>query len=256
MKTGGYIRLWRKITETSFYKKPKTAHLAIFLLLEANHKPFKMIYNQKELIIERGQLVTGLYKLRRMTGLSIQNIRTSLKILANIGFLTSKSTSELTIINVCNYNEYQQEPTSKLTSKLTNDQQTTNKRLTTIQEGEEGEEGEENNNSNSNSNSNNEEQQQRKKPAKIKHGDDVYLTLQEFEKLKVQFGKSGANERIERLDTYIGSTGKKYKSHYKTILNWEGRNYGAGKNNSGYGFKGDNTAGQPTTKFKDAGIPD
>lgn len=25
---------------------------------------------------------------------------------------------------------------------------------------------------------------------------------------------------IERLNNYIGSTGKKYRSHYHTILNW------------------------------------
>jgi hypothetical protein len=29
-----------------------------------------------------------------------------------------------------------------------------------------------------------------------------------------------AKEKIERLNNYIGSSGKKYKSHYHTILNW------------------------------------
>jgi uncharacterized phage protein (TIGR02220 family) len=130
----GYIKLWRKIIETSFFKKPNALQLAIYLLLEANHKPYQMIYDNQELTIGRGQLTTGLFKMQEHTGLSIQNIRTSLKILVNSQFLTKKSTSKLTIITLCNYNEYQSGPTSKLTSKPTNEQQTSNKQITTIQE--------------------------------------------------------------------------------------------------------------------------
>ena len=49
----------------------------------------------------------------------------------------------------------------------------------------------------------------------------VLLTGKEAESLINQFGEDGANERIERLSLYLLSTGKKYKSHYYTILNWE-----------------------------------
>lgn len=49
---------------------------------------------------------------------------------------------------------------------------------------------------------------------------NVKLSEDEFEKLKVQFGEGSAQERIERLSAYIASKGKKYKSHYATILNW------------------------------------
>jgi hypothetical protein len=47
---------------------------------------------------------------------------------------------------------------------------------------------------------------------------NVKLTDAEFEKLKASF--PDYQERIERLSAYIASTGKKYKSHYATILNW------------------------------------
>ena len=54
-------------------------------------------------------------------------------------------------------------------------------------------------------------------------GDFVYLTTEEHTKLVEKFGETDTKDRIERLDNYIGSTGKKYKSHYHTILNWAGR---------------------------------
>ncbi len=59
-----------------------------------------------------------------------------------------------------------------------------------------------------------------KKPVKHKYGEynNVLLTDEELEKLKTEF--SDWQERIERLSSYVASTGKSYKSHYATIRNW------------------------------------
>lgn len=61
----------------------------------------------------------------------------------------------------------------------------------------------------------------RKEESKKKYGEhlNVLLTDEEFEKLKSTFS-SDYQERIDNLSFYIGSTGKTYKSHYLTILNW------------------------------------
>ena len=58
---------------------------------------------------------------------------------------------------------------------------------------------------------------------KHKHGalKNVFLTDEELEKLKSKF--KDYQERIEDLSIYIGSSGKKYESHYLTILNWDRR---------------------------------
>ena len=58
---------------------------------------------------------------------------------------------------------------------------------------------------------------------KVKHLDFVLLTDKEYKKLCELFGKSQADIMIEKLNNYIGSKGKKYKSHYFTILNWAGK---------------------------------
>lgn len=59
-----------------------------------------------------------------------------------------------------------------------------------------------------------------KKPVKHKYGEynNVLLTDAELEKLKAEY--PDYEDRIERLSSYVESTGKKYKSHYATIRNW------------------------------------
>ena len=58
------------------------------------------------------------------------------------------------------------------------------------------------------------------KKQKHKYGEynNVLLTDEELEKLKSEY--PDYEERIERLSSYVASTGKKYKSHYATIRNW------------------------------------
>lgn len=62
--------------------------------------------------------------------------------------------------------------------------------------------------------------QKPKKPVKHKYGEyaNVLLTDEELDKLKSDY--PDWEERIERLSSYVASTGKSYKSHYATIRNW------------------------------------
>jgi hypothetical protein len=57
-----------------------------------------------------------------------------------------------------------------------------------------------------------------KDKVKEKHLDFVFLTKEEYQSLKDRF--PDLHERIERLNTYIGQKGDKYKSHYFTIIAW------------------------------------
>lgn len=47
----------------------------------------------------------------------------------------------------------------------------------------------------------------------------VYLYDEEYDKLKLCIHENKLKNLIGRLNDYIGSTGKKYKSHYYTIIN-------------------------------------
>jgi hypothetical protein len=65
--------------------------------------------------------------------------------------------------------------------------------------------------------------EEKPKNQKHKYGEykNVLLTDEELEKIKDEY--PDYLERIERLSSYVASTGKSYKSHYATIRNWARR---------------------------------
>lgn len=60
----------------------------------------------------------------------------------------------------------------------------------------------------------------------------VKLTRSEYEKLILSLGDSLTKDLITQLDLYVASKGKKYKSHYATILAWSRRKIDGVKSNS------------------------
>ena len=82
------------------------------------------------------------------------------------------------------------------------------------------------------------------RPHKHKYGEykNVLLTDNELEKLKAEY--ADYLDRIERLSSYLASTGKTYKSHYATIRNWaradaeKGRSNGAKPNTQDFSALG------------------
>ena len=127
----GWIKLHRKMLETSFANKPFVGWLFVNLLLLACHKTHKIIWNKEELKIERGQILTGRKQLSEQTGISEQSIRTALTSLKSTNTITIKKYSKFSIISIKNYSLYQ---TS--TSKSTNNQPATNQQVTTYKKEE------------------------------------------------------------------------------------------------------------------------
>lgn len=71
-------------------------------------------------------------------------------------------------------------------------------------------------------------------PAKNSYGEfnNVKMTTAEFEKLVQAEGSDRANALIEELSSYLASSGKRYKSHYATLLNWGRRKDKEGEKNA------------------------
>lgn len=87
------------------------------------------------------------------------------------------------------------------------------------------------------------------------YGEGAFVRLRalEYEKLIKEHGQEKINEIIQDLDDYIGSTGKRYKSHYHTIKMWLKRN--AEKQNARNSAKKDSLfhacdKGKAPTKWK------
>lgn len=190
----GYIAIYRKLKDWEWYKNSVVKDVFIDCLLSANHKDGKWQGH----CIKRGQFISSVGNIANSTGFSIQNVRTAIKSLKSTNELTSKSTNKYTVFTVLNYDLYQ--GANKQTNKqLTNKQQTTNKQLTT------------NNNDNNEKNVNND---------KNIYAENVKMTQDEYDKLVEQYGLAKTDDWIDRVNLYKGSTGKKYKSDYMTILSW------------------------------------
>ncbi|MCX6497189.1 MAG: hypothetical protein NTU93_00130 [Arthrobacter sp.] len=99
--------------------------------LEANHTDGMWAGHQ----IKRGQIFTGLKSISRRTGLSIQQVRSSIELLESCGELTRQPTGDGTLYTIVHYEAY--DGLSEIaTSQPTSVQQASNKRLTTSKEEE------------------------------------------------------------------------------------------------------------------------
>lgn len=128
--SNGFVVLHRAFMEWEWYDNPNVMRLFLHLILKANHKDKKW----RGIAVQRGQVIVSLDKLSSELGLSVQQIRTAIKKLKSTGEIASQSTNNYTLVTLVNYDKYQKgEPkaTSEITSEVTNEQQTDNKRITT-----------------------------------------------------------------------------------------------------------------------------
>lgn len=101
----GYIQLHRKLLDWEWYTNIPTKTLFIHLLLKANHKDG----NWRGIPIKRGQHLTSIKTLSDETGLSIKQIRNSIKNLEKTKELGKQTASLYTLLSVLNYDIYQTE---------------------------------------------------------------------------------------------------------------------------------------------------
>lgn len=129
----GYIKIWRKTLDSPIFSNPHCLILSIYLLIKANYKETRFIFNKQEITINRGQCIVGRKALSIETGLSEQVIRSTLTILKNTQFLTIQATNRFSIITICNYETYQSNENED-NQQITNKQPTDNQQITTSKE--------------------------------------------------------------------------------------------------------------------------
>ena len=122
----GWIKLHRSLLDWEWYDDANTCRLFIHLLLRANHKP----KNWRGIAINTGQLLTGRKVLAEQTGLSEQQVRTSLNKLKSTNEITIKSTSHNSLITLVCWESYQQN-NQEDNQAVTKQQPTDNQAVTT-----------------------------------------------------------------------------------------------------------------------------
>jgi len=189
----GFIKLYRSLLDWEWFNDNNTFRLFMYCLLKANYSNTRW----RGIDIQRGSFVTSYNQLSISTGMTVQQVRTSLNKLISTGEITSKPHSKYSIISINNYDEYQDNNTQSNT-QVTNKQQTNNKQITT----------------------DNKDKNKTKEEKKNIYKDHVRLTQTEYDTLIKEFGQDKIDNYIFRLDEYVGMTGKSYKNHNLVIRNW------------------------------------
>lgn len=129
MQETGWIKLHRSILKWEWWDDHNTTRLFIYLLAKSNHK--KTRYMGYEIPV--GASVCGYPKMALDTGLTIRNLRTSLKRLKMTGEVTVKVTPKFSIISIVKWEAYQAD--DRLADRqVTGKRQASDRQVTTSKE--------------------------------------------------------------------------------------------------------------------------
>jgi hypothetical protein len=208
----GYIKLYRAVMDNFIWKKKPFSYGQAWahIIMLANHKEGTVWVQGTPVKIKRGQLGWSKENLQKTFGWTRSKLRTFIKHLKSDHMISHDSAGKLSIITILNYERYhgndQADDQTIAKSSPSDDQ------AIAI------------NNKNKNNKKNKKEYIT---PFLGEHG-NVKMTKDEHAKLHEKIGKTMTIQLVEELSGYIASTGKKYKSHYATVLVWSKK-----KNNEG-----------------------
>lgn len=125
----GYIKLYRKILENPVVTKDSDFFAVwSYLLLNASHNNFDVMFEGKKITLNPGQLITGRKSIHSFfSNISESKIQRILKVLENEHQIEQQTTPRNRLITIVNWNEYQQ-------SEQQDEQQVNNKRTTNEQQ--------------------------------------------------------------------------------------------------------------------------
>ncbi|NMW85984.1 hypothetical protein HKO22_09640 [Peptoniphilus sp. AGMB00490] len=133
MNDQGWIKFYREVLGKTIWKNSTEKQNAILstILLMANHEQNEWEWKGEKYCVQPGQFIISLSSIAKNSGkdISIQNVRTALKRLEKLGFLTNESTKQSRLINIVNWGKYQgltNESNKATNNHLTNDQQRPN----------------------------------------------------------------------------------------------------------------------------------
>jgi uncharacterized phage protein (TIGR02220 family) len=143
VKMQGWIKLHRAVMKSDTFSRLTAIQqlITIYIILNANHEDGVWYdkYKDIEVSIKRGQVIVSRNKIANEwfkgdKEVTEQKVRTTLKKLEKLGFLTITSTNNYTVLEVLNYNVYQskeEEPNQVSNQELTKSQPSNNQVSTT-----------------------------------------------------------------------------------------------------------------------------
>ncbi len=220
----GWIAIDRCLLDSAIWNTGETftkGQAWVDLLLLANYEDTEQIVGYEVIKVPRGAYLTTIRDLSNRWGWSKSKVANFLHFLESLEMVSIKTDTKRTLVTIEKYGDYQDVKDTKRTkSGRKADTERTQKGNLLYKE--------------TRKQINNIDNKQIFGEFK-----NVFLTQEEYSKLCQNV--DDADGLIERLSAYIESTGKKYKSHYATLLNWnrkdnEGKKAAGGNQTSSGGY--------------------
>lgn len=215
----GWIKSYRSVLDNPVVTK-STDHMAVwvYLLHTATIKKKKDLFNGKEIILKPGQLITGRDKIsEKYKNLTASKVQRVLKDFENAHQIEQQTSPRGRLITLINWNKFQ-------SSEQPFEQQVDNNRTTSEQQP--------NNNRTLYKNSENIKNGKNERGAMLAplgRFKNVLLAQNELNELKTKF-PNDYEAKIERLSRYLENTGKTYRNHFSTLLEWLEKDVGDKQN--------------------------
>ena len=185
----GWIKLHRSILDWEWYDDVNVTRLFLHCLFRANHKDKKY----RGSVVKRGTFLTGRDLLALETGLSVQQIRTSLTKLKSTNELTIKSSRQGTVIEVVNYDKFQD-----ATNTPTNEQPTSNQQVTSNK---------------------NEKKEKNDKKTYYTESEGLVIPQVFIDKMISTYSKINVASEIKKMEGWLLSNPAKRKKQYTRFIN-------------------------------------
>ena len=136
--TGGFVLIHRSLWEHTAFRDLTEAAAFAWMISQAAWKPTKVRYKDRVVKLDRGQLSISLHDLASRTGWGIGKTRGFLDRLKNEHTINIENRTRLSVITICNYDQYQPDEHPSSTPKagrITHPQHTPNTQNNELKEG-------------------------------------------------------------------------------------------------------------------------
>ena len=208
----GWICLHRSIIDNWVFSDPVALKAWLCILLSANHKETKVLFDGELIPVQKGQFITSVRKFADKVGCTRRKAEKLLELFELDNMIHRTRHKKGTLLTVEKYSIYQDMRDSESTSQSTGEsttQSTGESTQTTMK---------------NNENNENKEREGELPPVTVKRFpagkyQNVFLSQEEAVKLQKEFPNEAA-AMIETLSEYMETSGKSYKNHFAVIAKW------------------------------------
>lgn len=127
----GWIKVHRKIFQNPIVTKDSEYFIVwMYLLVNASHTEYPVIFNGEKITLHAGQLITGRFKIAENTGVCESKVRRIMKSFKNDQQIDQQSCTKNSLITILNWDKYQISDQQN-GQRVTNNRPTTDQQLTT-----------------------------------------------------------------------------------------------------------------------------